>query len=429
MWLGLSEADRSKVATNIVEQLRSFPYRTLENKLRVALYAIAAIPEDRAILNNSLRGIIEESRQRAYFRVPSASQLWGLAFTERRPGQLAAIGDDNGVVWLWDPLAASAGTPKNLTAASGVVNGLAFNANGTLLAAAYRNGGVAVWDLDKTDQGAWCPLRPTGENSGAYGVAFSGTFLAIASGDKAVHLWDVSQKGCPAVPNKIFRRNDLVFGVAFSPNGKLVAAASGDGTVAVWDIGSTDHPILDVPLGKPMFAVAFSPDGKTLAATGADGVSYLWTMDGKTFSSPTVLLSHGGTLGQISFSPDGQMVVATAGATGTAFVTALKMNARGLALDGSGQSLFGVAFSPDSKYLLTGSNLLNTVRLLEIDSHQLWDVTNRDELISLGVKRVTGMQLDPTECSVLREMEIPIFNIWDTKDMELVCPFPFLGPG
>ena len=201
------------------------------------------------------------------------------------------------------------------------------------------------------------------------------------------------------------------------------------GTVAVWDIGSTDHPILDVPLGKPMFAVAFSPDGKTLAATGADGVSYLWTMDGKTFSSPTVLLSHGGTLGQISFSPDGQMVVATAGATGTAFVTALKMNARGLALDGSGQSLFGVAFSPDSKYLLTGSNLLNTVRLLEIDSHQLWDVTNRDELISLGVKRVTGMQLDPTECSVLREMEIPIFNIWDTKDMELVCPFPFLGPG
>ena len=84
-----------------------------------------------------------------------------------------------------------------------------------------------------------------------------------------------------------------------------------------------------------------------------------------------------------------------------------------------------------SKYLLTGSNLLNTVRLLEIDSQQLWDVTNRDELISLGVKRVAGMQLDPAECSVLREMEIPIFNIlkWDAKDMALVCPFPFLGPG
>ena len=222
-----------------------------------------------------------------------------------------------------------------------------------------------------------------------------------------------------------------MFGVAFSPNGKLVAAASGDGTVAVWDIGSPDRPMLDVQLGKPMFAVAFSPDGKTLAATGADGVGYLWQMDGQLFSSPTVLLSQGGTLGQISFSPNGQMVVATAGATGTAFVTALKMNARGFALDGIGQGLFGVAFSPDSKYLLTGSNLLNTVRLLEIDSHQLWDVTNRDELISLGVQRVAGMQLDPMECGVLREMEIPIFNIlkWDAKDMDLVCPYPFLGSG
>src|SRR5262249_18304216 len=144
--------------------------RYLENRLRVALYAVAAIPEERTILTNTLRGIIEESRQRGYFKVPSASQIWGLAFTKREPGQLAAVGDDNGVVWIWDPLAASAGPPKTVTAASGVVNGLAFNDNGTLLAAAYRNGGVVVWDLDKSDQGAFCPLRPAGENSGAYGV-------------------------------------------------------------------------------------------------------------------------------------------------------------------------------------------------------------------------------------------------------------------
>ena len=48
-----------------------------------------------------------------------------------------------------------------------------------------------------------------------------------------------------------------------------------------------------------------------------------------------------------------------------------------------------------SKYLLTGSNLLNTVRLLEIDSHQLWDVTNRDELISLGVQAGSGHAVGP----------------------------------
>ena len=83
----------------------------------------------------------------------------------------------------------------------------------------------------------------------------------------------------------------------------------------------------------------------------------------------------------------------------------------------------------NSKYLLTGSNLLNTVRLLEIDSHQLWDVTNRDELISLGVKRVTGMQLDPTECSVLREMEIPIFNIMGYQRYGVSVPIPLPWAG
>ena len=81
-----------------------------------------------------------------------------------------------------------------------------------------------------------------------------------------------------------------MFGVAFSPNGKLLAAASGDGTVAVWDINSPDQPLFDKPVGngKPMYAVAFSPDGKTLAATGAEGSGYLWDVEaGRRFNLRT----------------------------------------------------------------------------------------------------------------------------------------------
>jgi hypothetical protein len=442
MWLDLSKAYREKIIANIVEGLNSFPYKTLENKLRVALYAVAAIPGENAALNDLLRKIIEENRQRSYFRAPSASQMWGLAFTQRTSGQLAAIGDDNGVVWIWDPLAGPGGPPGNtLTAANGVVNGLAFNADGTLLAAAYRNGGAVVWDPDKSNKDVLCPLRPTGGNSGAYGVAFSGKFLAIAGGDKAVHLWDVSQQGCPAIPEKVFHRADIVFGVAFSPNGKLLAAASGDGTVAVWDINSPDQPLLDksVGNGKPMYAVAFSPDGQTLAATGAEGSGYLWDVEaGERFNLRTTLPQQGGTVGQISFSPNGEMVVATARLDGTAIVTDVKSGGRRLVLEGTGQALFGVAFSPDSKYLLTGSNLLNTARLLAIDADQLGGVAGRDELISRGVQRIAGTQLNQgrsletdDECSILRRMEIPIFKIaeWDDNDMALVCPFPFLGKG
>jgi hypothetical protein len=96
--------------------------------------------------------------------------------------------------------------------------------------------------------------------------------------------------------------------------------------------------------------------------------------------------------------------------------------------------LFGVAFSPDSKYLLTGSNLWNIARLLAIDRDQLGGLTGRDKLISLGVQRISGTQLNQgkstetdDECSKLRMMEIPIFKIAEWDDAALVCPFPFLG--
>jgi WD40 repeat protein len=228
----------------------------------------------------------------------------GLAFNPVNRFEVA-IGDDNGVVTLWDS-ASNQVRDRKYGAAAELVNSVAFNADGTLLAAAYRVAGTVVWNKS----GQLCPLQPTSSKSGAYGVAFAEgkKILAVASTDNAVHLRDLSKKGCPEIPDLIFRRSDLVYGVAVSPDGSRLAAASVDGTVAVWDIDAPGKPLFDIAHGQPMFAVAFSPDGNTLGATGAEGKGYFYDIIRPAEHKLKMTLpSQGGRLGQLAFSPDGRL--------------------------------------------------------------------------------------------------------------------------
>ena len=59
--------------------------------------------------------------------------------------------------------------------------------------------------------------------------------MASASNDKTVRLWD-SATG--AVHRTLEGHLNGVFGVAFSPDGKLVASASWDRTVRLWDLAT-----------------------------------------------------------------------------------------------------------------------------------------------------------------------------------------------
>jgi len=102
-------------------------------------------------------------------------------------------------------------------------------------------------------------------------VAFTpdGTTLAAAGGntsDFAIHIWDVASGQSIGI---LGGHSNIVWGVAFSPDGKLLASVSSDGTAQVYDWRTGDvEKILNFP--AQVVSVGFSPDGQALAVGGVD---------------------------------------------------------------------------------------------------------------------------------------------------------------
>src|SRR5580692_4431879 len=81
----------------------------------------------------------------------------------------------------------------------------------------------------------------TGTGSGhkkpIYAVAFSpnGLWLASASADKTIKLWDIA---AGREIHTLTGHGDMVTSLAFSPDGLWLASGSWDKTVRIWDVES-----------------------------------------------------------------------------------------------------------------------------------------------------------------------------------------------
>jgi WD40 repeat protein len=159
---------------------------------------------------------------------------------------------------------------------------LLLNAQALRMAPAAARDEARFALMNNLDRPYHVASRLTGHSGPVWGVAFSpdGKLLATASADKTVRLWEVETRQPLGQP--LYGHADRVDGVAFSPNGKLLATASNDKTVRLWDVATGK------PHGKPLtghtdwvIAVAFSPDGKLLASSSADKTVRLWDLEGK----------------------------------------------------------------------------------------------------------------------------------------------------
>jgi WD40 repeat protein len=299
-------------------------------------------------------------------------RIWRLTFSH--DSKTLATASYDHTVRLWDVATGRAATLKGFRQ---VVSGVAFSPDDRILATGTGawnenrgQGELKLWNVARRTTGA--TLRghpaPPGGSGLVFGVAFSpdGKTLASAGSDRYARLWNVASGQEFAK----LRHPKRLWDVAFSPDGRILATACADSRVRLWDVAArrwdrarstlSGHPAM-------VMCLAFSPDGRTLASGGIDPEVRVW--DVATGRKRFTLEASRGFIPSVAFSPDGK-TLASGNQDDSVTLWNLDQRRELASLQDAGSL---VAFSPDGSTMATASLVDRTVRLWRADPFTVTD--------------------------------------------------------
>jgi RNA polymerase sigma factor (sigma-70 family) len=337
-----------------------------------------------------------------------AGQLWVIRFAP--DGKSFAGGTSEGVIHIWET--ATAKQLHKIKAHADNVHALGFTPDGGVLASGGSERGVRLWDT-KSGKQVNTPGGHT-ERVTAVAVAPGGKVIATAGWDHCIRLWDADtgrelrRLGWTPADKLPLGTSKAVNGLMFSSDGRFLVAAGYEDKVWLWDL-EKGEPARTFPGTR----AALSPDGKHLVTTDGGGVARLYeiaagkevrqfkghrsgirylhfTPDGQTLVTASVRplggLGGGGEQGDresiwlwdvatgkvrlrfggarypsgLTVSPDGRTL--SAAGTNVVQLWELASGKERAALHGHGGMIWAAAFTPDGKFLASGSED-RTVRL------------------------------------------------------------------
>ena len=329
---------------------------------------------------------------------------------------LASSGDET--VRLWD--VDTGEVLHNIRASYATKSRVAFSPDGKTLAS-KRGIQLSLYDV-KTGF-----LKQT-LTTGAGGIAFSpdGALLAsggqdektISHGPDVIWLWDTHTLQEVRI---ITGHRSAVHSVAFSPDGQTVVSGSGQGWgIFFWE-SRTKKYLRSLPAtgGK----LLFSADGKILASSGSGRTDALRLWDVNTDKEIISFSAH--LIDSFAFSPDGKMLAVGARSAsygaGSIYLLHVATGAIVFTLTGhQSGAVASVAFSPDGKTLASGSSGYNLslapyLRDLGDTTILLWDAATGAHQRTLAghTDSITSVAFSPDSKTLISGSADATIRFWD----------------
>jgi WD40 repeat protein/transcriptional regulator with XRE-family HTH domain len=250
------------------------------------------------------------------------------------------------------------------------------------------------------------PLRIfEGHTKVVWGAAFSpdGKYVLTGSEDGTARLWDrqtgqeIRQFNCP----------DLVYQAAFSPDGQTILTNCGDTSIRLWDpqTGEMLHQFSPFDFAdQPVF----SRDGQYVLAGSRNAVVWKWDLKtGQLVQRIDLPLS---ARSRLFVSPDGKVVLTQAFSDNIVRLWSLGetiTEVQSLPIDDTIFS-FSVAFSSDNKYILIGDSGGMVL---------VWDMVSGQVVQRLKghTSAVTGITFSPDGASALTGSADKTVRLWDWR--------------
>jgi WD40 repeat protein len=274
-------------------------------------------------------------------------------------GRTIATGGDDGAVILWD---LASGRERRLHGHSDAVHFVAFAPDGASLYSAGRDETFRAWNV-ATGRELRCLKRP--EFSSRPTLSSDGGIIAVRGAKDGLLLLDVATG---MVRRTLKAPAAHLAGLKFTPDGGTLLGWSSDGKLHHWNTATGQHQAQDFyRLENLPFGVAFSPDGR-LVSFGVQNSTFLPVVDLRTGREVCrfALDQHDGhTLVWVAFSPDSR-TLAWGGPGDTVRIGEVASGQVRRQFLGHRGRVQALAWSVDSKYLVSGGE--DTTALV-------WDLT------------------------------------------------------